>query len=154
MQFKASEMKLKAVTKQTSPCIQCIPFEKRFFEEYKRIYNESFYDMRKSLDIKPYNVLTCYEQIRKKSKDIFLYFMEGELKGSVACYGSEIDDLFVKKSDRNKGIGKQLLLWAIRSIKSKTDSPVTLHVAECNQSAVKLYERTGFLISKTVTITL
>ena len=33
--------------------IVCIPFEALFFQEYKRIYNECFYEMRKVLDIQP-----------------------------------------------------------------------------------------------------
>ena len=50
--------------------IVCIPFEALFFQEYKRIYNECFYEMRKVLDIQPYHFLNAYDQIAEKSKDI------------------------------------------------------------------------------------
>ena len=43
--------------------IACVPFETQYFEQYKRIYNECFYDMRKALEIEPYNFLNAYEQI-------------------------------------------------------------------------------------------
>lgn len=45
------------------------------------IYNECFYEMRKALDIVPYNFLSDYEQIKEKIKDIYL-FMENSF-----CYG-------------------------------------------------------------------
>ena len=41
--------------------IVCIPFEALFFQEYKRIYNECFYEMRKVLDIQPYHFLNAYD---------------------------------------------------------------------------------------------
>ena len=50
--------------------ISCIPFEQKSFQQYMKIYNACFYEMRKSLDIKPYNFLSDYEQVREKSKDI------------------------------------------------------------------------------------
>lgn len=38
--------------------ISCIPFEQKSFQQYMKIYNACFYEMRKSLDIKPYNFLS------------------------------------------------------------------------------------------------
>ena len=38
--------------------ILCIPFEQKYFQQYMKIYNACFYEMRKSLDIKPYNFLS------------------------------------------------------------------------------------------------
>ena len=35
--------------------IVCIPFGQKYFQQYMKIYNACFYEMRKSLDIKPYN---------------------------------------------------------------------------------------------------
>ena len=124
--------------------IACIPFETHFFEQYKSIYNECFYDMRKALDIEPYNYLNDYEQIKGKISDIYLLVEGGEIIGSVACYGNEIDDLIVNKQYRNKGYGKQLLLWSMRQIRKKSGEPITLHVAEWNQNALRLYKNVGF----------
>ena len=53
----------KAFVEQST--ISCIPFEIQYFEQYKTIYNECFFDMRKALDIEPYNYLNDYEQIRE-----------------------------------------------------------------------------------------
>ena len=128
--------------------IVCIPFEESFFQEYMKIYNECFYEMRKALDIHPYNFLNDYKQIAEKVKDIYLLIDQGEMIGSVACYGNEIDDLIVNKKFQHKGYGKQLLLWGIQKIREKNKEPVTLHVAEWNSNAIRLYEKAGFEISK------
>ena len=127
--------------------IVCIPFEMEFFEDYMRIYNECFYEMRKSLDIQPYNFLNDYKQIVDKFKDIYLLINQGEIIGSIACYGNEIDDLIVNKKFQHKGYGKQLLLWGMQHIREKSEEPITLHVAEWNNSALMLYQKVGFEIA-------
>ena len=56
MAINAYEMKyINALVEQSN--IVCIPFEKKYFQEYMRIYNECFFEMRKALDIHPYNFL-------------------------------------------------------------------------------------------------
>jgi len=126
--------------------ISCVPFEEVYFEEYKNIYNACFYPMRKALDIEPYNWYSEYSQMADKTDKVFLLLNEGQIVGSVACIGNEIDDLIVKTSDQKKGYGKQLLLWAINHIRQNNDAPITLHVAEWNQGALQLYEKVGFTI--------
>ena len=127
--------------------ISCIPFEQKYFQQYIRIYNACFYEMRKSLDIEPYNFLSGYIQIGEKSKDIFLLVSEEEIIGSVACYGSEIDDLIVNKKFQNKGYGKQILLWGMNHIRQISNEPILLHVAKWNEKALRLYEKVGFDIT-------
>ena len=127
--------------------IVCIPLEMEFFEDYMRIYNECFYEMRKSLDIQPYNFLNDYKQIVDKFKDIYLLINQGEIIGLIACYGNEIDDLIVNKKFQHKGYGKQFLLWAIQHIREKSNEPITLHVAEWNNNALMLYQKVGFEIT-------
>ena len=147
MEIIAYEMKFdKDSIEQSS--IKCIPFKACYFQEYMKIYNECFYEMRKALDIEPYDFLNDYEQIAEKINDIYLLIEKGELIGSVACYGNEIDDLIVNKKYQNKGYGKQLLLWGMQVIRSKSEEPIVLHVAEWNKNALKLYEKIGFEIAK------
>lgn len=145
MEIIVYEMQCDKLTEKVN--IACIPFEIQYFEEYKRIYNECFYDMRKSLDIEPYNYLSSYEQIRQKSKDIFLLIGNEEIIGSIACYGNEIDDLIVSKKFQNQGYGKQLVLWGVQYIRKQNDLPVILHVAQWNKGAIRLYEKIGFVVT-------
>ena len=128
--------------------IVCIPYEESRFQEYMGIYNACFYDMRKALDIQPYNCLADTGQIAGKQKDIFLLVNESEIIGSVACCGNEIDDLIVSQKYQRRGYGRQLLLWGMNHIRSYSHAPITLHVAEWNESALRLYREIGFEITR------
>ncbi len=126
--------------------ILCVPFEEKYFQAYMRMYNDCFYEMRKTLDIEPYNFLNDYEQIIEKINNIYLLVENEEIIGSVACYGNEIDDLIVSKKFQHKGYGKQLLLWAMQCIRKSNNEPIILHVAKWNKDAFMLYKKIGFEI--------
>lgn len=128
--------------------IICVPFQKEYWNEYQKIYNECFYKMRKALEVEPINFYDDYSQIKDKIKDIFLYLQNGIIIGAVSCYENEIDDLIVEKSFQRQGIGQKLLFWGINHIKEQGYEEIILHVAEWNQSAVKLYLKNGFSIKK------
>ena len=132
------------------PCNNlCVSFDIKFYSHYQRIYNSCFREMRTALDIKPYDFLSDISQISDKLNDINLLIKDGNIIGSVACYGNEIDDLIVAPEHQHKGYGKQLMLWAIHSIRSKNAEPITLHVADWNKIAVSLYKSLGFKIIET-----
>lgn len=128
--------------------IICVPFQKKYWNEYMSIYNECFYKMRKALEVEPINFYYEYSQIKDKIKDIFLYLQNGGIIGAVSCYENELDDLIVEKSFQGQGIGQKLLLWGINHIKEQGYEEIILHVAEWNQNAVKLYLKNGFSIVK------
>ena len=128
--------------------IICVPFQKEYWNEYMKIYNECFYKMRKALEVEPINFYYDYSQIKDKIKDIFLYLQNGVIAGAVSCYENEIDDLIVEKSFQRQGIGQKLLFWGINHIKEQGYEEIILHVAEWNQNAVKLYLKNGFRIKK------
>ena len=126
----------------------CVPFQKEYWNEYMKIYNECFYKMRKELEVEPINFYYDYSQIKDKIKDIFLYLQNEAIIGAVSCYENELDDLIVKKSLQGQGIGQKLLFWGINHIKEQGYEEIILHVAEWNQNAVKLYLKNGFSIVK------
>ena len=128
--------------------IICVPFQKKYWNEYMSIYNECFYKMRKALEVEPINFYYDYSQIKDKIKDIFLYLQNGAIIGAVSCYENELDDLIVEKSFQGQGIGQKLLFWGINHIKEQGYEEIILHVAEWNQNAVKLYLKNGFSIVK------
>ena len=132
--------------------VSITPFSEKYYSQYKLIYNECFYEMRESLDIQPYNFYSDIDQIRDKMANIFMLIHNETLIGSVGCYDAEIDDLFVNKQFQNKGYGRTLLLWAIHHIRIYTDKPITIHVAEWNQNALKLYMKNGFVVAKRIKI--
>lgn len=128
--------------------IICVPFQKEYWNEYMKIYNECFYKMRKALEVEPINFYYDYSQIKDKINDIFLFLQNGVIIGAVSCYENEIDDLIVEQSFQGQGIGQKLLLWGMNHIKEQGNEEIILHVAEWNQNAVKLYLKNGFSIKK------
>ena len=128
--------------------IICVPFQKEYWKEYMKIYNECFYKMRKALEVEPINFYYDYSKIKDKINDIFFYLQNGVIVGAVSCYENELDDLIVEKSFQGQGIGQKLLVWGMNHIKEQGYEEIILHVAEWNQNAVKLYLKNGFGIKK------
>lgn len=60
-----------------------------------------------------------------------------------------IDDLCVDKSFRGKHIGKQLYDYAVSFAKENGCYNLTLNVWNCNDSAIKFYEKCGLKPQKT-----
>ena len=126
----------------------CVPFQEKYWSEYMQIYNECFYEMRKDLEVEPFNFYSDYSQMKDKISSTYLYILNGVIAGAVSCYGNEVDDLFVNKLFQRQGLGQKLLLWGMNHIKEQGYDEIVLHVAEWNQGAVNLYLKTGFQIKK------
>lgn len=126
--------------------IECISFDRLYIKDYMASYNEAFYPMRKALDIEPFNWYSEESAVLEKADDTYMLIKDGKLIGAIACYGNEIDDLFVKASEQGKGYGRELLLWGMKHIREKNNEPITLHVAAWNQGACSLYHSVGFIV--------
>lgn len=122
------------------------------YSAYKQVYEDCFSDMRRALNLKPINCCSSREDLLDKAGCIFVLEVEGELAGSVALYGHEIDDLVVARKFQRKGYGQGLLRFAVARMQQSNISPVTLHVADWNQAAVRLYMKNGFTIVATETV--
>lgn len=138
---------VRPVTEKTG--ISLVPYDPKYQDQYKRIYNACYHEMREALDIKPYDFIQDDSFFREGMENVYLLIKSGELIGSVALKGSEIDDLIVAPEHQNKGFGKQILLWALENIRSEK---ISLHVAQWNQKAISLYEKNGFEITETFKI--
>lgn len=128
--------------------IVCVPLDYGYLEEYRKIYNDCFCEMRKALGIKPVNVYTDSDDLKDRLDNICILLDNSRIIGAVSCYGNEIDDLMVRKASQGKGYGRKLLLWAIQRIRQENKAPITLHVAQWNARAVTLYRQMGFAITK------
>ena len=119
------------------------------YEEYKRVYEECFRDMRTALQRFPVDCCDSKEELERKRDNIYILEINGKIVGSVAIYDNEIDDLIVGKSYQRAGYGEALLQFAISYMQSDNVSPIVLHVADWNQGAIKMYMKNGFAIVKT-----
>ena len=105
--------------------------------------------MRIALQRFPIECCGSREELERKKEEIYILEIDGKIIGSVAIYGNEIDDLVVEKSFQGMGYGTALLRFAVSSLQSNHTSPIILHVADWNQSALKIYLKNGFSIVKT-----
>lgn len=147
MEIIAYEMQFSGKTVQETD-IKLESFRDDFYSEYEKVYNQCFFDMRKALNVEPYNFYSSIEQLDDRKQNIYVLFDGNTLIGSVACNGNEIDDLIVNKAYQNNGVGRKLLLWAIEHISNNNNESIVLHVAKWNNKALKLYLDNGFEISK------
>ena len=129
--------------------VSLVPFSMKYKEQYKLMYNSCYHEMREALGIKPYDFIQDDSFFAQGTEKIYLLIDSDELIGSVTLKGEEIDDLLVDKKYQGKGYGRQILLWAIENINTEK---IILHVAQWNEKATRLYEKTGFEITKTFEI--
>jgi ribosomal protein S18 acetylase RimI-like enzyme len=138
---------LNPVNEKTS--IQMISYSSQYQGEYKRIYNQCYYEMRKALNIEPFEFIQDDSFFESGMDKVYLLLSDEGIIGSVALKDNEIDDLIVNENKQHQGYGKQILLWALDNIKSEK---IVLHVAEWNKKAIELYKKTGFEIVNTINI--
>ncbi len=124
-------------------------YSSEFQEEYKRMYNECYHEMREALRIEPYDFIQNDSFFESGMDDVYLLTDQDVLIGSVALKGNEIDDLIVNIRFQGCGYGWQILLWALGHMKTER---IILHVAEWNKKAIHLYQKTGFEIVNTIII--
>ena len=124
--------------------VELVPYSPAYKEEYKRIYNACFREMRTALGIQPYDFIQDDSFFESGMDRVYLLTEKDEIIGSVALKGNEIDDLIVNIRYQGQGYGRRILLWALEHI--HTDR-IILHVAKWNQKAIRLYQNTGFEIT-------
>ncbi len=118
------------------------------YEKYKKIYEDCFYAMRSSLGL-PRECCKSSEKLARLKDSIFILEDSGNIVGSVAVYGNEIDDLFVSSEYQRKGCGLKLLRYAIAYLQKKNTDRIILHAADVNRSALSVYLKNGFVIAET-----
>ena len=144
----AYEMTYTRPSEEKTP-VSLIPYSDEYRERYKKLYNGCYHEMREALGIRPFDFIQDDGFFEEGMDQVFLLIEEGELIGSVALKGNEIDDRLVDPAHQGRGYGRQILLWALENIQSGT---VILHVAEWTQRAVRLYEKTGVEVTAKFTI--
>ncbi len=129
--------------------IKMIPYTADFQLRYKTLYNDCYRRMRTELDIRPYDYIQDDSFFAEGMDNVWLLVEGGELIGSVALRGEEIDDLLVDRRFQGRGYGRKILLWALER---RQHARAVLHVAQWNQRALRLYESMGFEVTETIVI--
>lgn len=129
--------------------VTLVPYSNDYQEQYKRLYNACYHEMREALGIRPFDFIQDDSFFNEGMDQVYILTDGSSLIGSVALKGNEIDDLLVDIEHQGKGCGRQILLWALENISAEK---VILHVAEWNQRAINLYKKTGFEVTETFEI--
>ncbi|OQR00537.1 N-acetyltransferase [Ligilactobacillus salivarius] len=84
-----------------------------------------------------------FEEVEKQllKADIFVYNLNGEIKGFIGLMDEYIAGIFVDKAYRSQGIGRQLLEYV-----KQLHSTLSLNVYQKNERALRFYRENGFTI--------
>ncbi|MBB6217762.1 ribosomal protein S18 acetylase RimI-like enzyme [Anaerosolibacter carboniphilus] len=129
--------------------LQLINYDDNYYEAYKKVYEDCFFEMRKELGFKPYRDCSSADKLIANKDKIFLLLDSQELIGSVLLLDNEIDDLIVNEEYQGQGYGKKLINFGINYCQSRGDKNISLGVIDWNAKAIALYVNSGFnIISK------
>lgn len=143
--FGYCHMNYKGDNKNSS--LNPVRYKDTYYNKYKELYENCFYDMRKSLNIQPYKVHPSRDELIKNQDYIFMLLDEDKIIGSVTLLNNEIEDLIVNKNYQNKGYGKELLNFGINHYISQESKDIYLRVANWNSKAINIYKNAGFRIN-------
>lgn len=84
-----------------------------------------------------------FEEVEKQllKADIFVYDLNGEIKGFIGLMDEYIAGIFIDKAYRSQGIGRQLLEYV-----KQLHSTLSLDVYQKNERALRFYRENGFTI--------
>ena len=123
----------KAEVKDVSRIAEILVFSKR--KNYRNIFND---DIGSFVELQVYPLIKTYLDNQELLENTFVYDDEF-VKGLICIDGSEIKELYVDPFFEGKGIGGELLDYAV----SKKDCR-KLWVLDKNEKAKRFYRRHGF----------
>ncbi len=144
--FIRMEYKGGPVTSDLEP--KLIPFEDRYYDIYQTVGNETFADLLRELHS---NIRQFFPLDEARGCETYLWFEDNELVGSIrirhneekGCH--EIERVMVAPRSQGKGYGTRLLSFAVAKLQQTQRTPIVLTVAACNDGAIGMYERFGFV---------
>lgn len=125
-----------------------ILFEDKYYDIYQKIGNEIFVELFSQMRSNIHQFFPL-DEIHKR--ETYLWFEDDELVGSIRIYHNEeencyeVEKVMVAPQSQGKGYGKELLNFAVAKLQQTYRTPIILTVAACNDKAIKMYEKFGFV---------
>lgn len=132
--------------------VEVLPYEEKYYEQYARGMQDSFYEQRRENDFKPYR---CFEDEENRqitlnnTKYIYVVVDSEQVVASVLIKEGQIDDVFVIPSYQGKGYGRMIMQFAINKAINECAQKIKLNAVEWNTRAVSLYKSLGFEVERT-----
>lgn len=149
--FNMYEMEYKGGAVQSN--LLLTPFDEKYYMQYKNLIDNCFCEMRKELNIQPYDKHSySLEEPAKLKENTFLLLEGDEIICAVTCSANDIENVAVNVNYQRQGYGRKLLNFALNYMQTRGAAPIKLSVTKWNKNAVALYESLGFEITKESTI--
>ncbi|MCL2400265.1 MAG: GNAT family N-acetyltransferase [Defluviitaleaceae bacterium] len=131
-----------------------VPFEEKYYEQYVNLMDDCYYEMRKALNIRPYekHSYSLDKPMELKKNTFILPGDNDEIIGAVTISETYIGTVAVGKKYQQQGYGRKLTQFAISYIQNCGDKTAKLAVAKWNKNAIALYKSLGFVITKESTV--
>ncbi|WP_226658955.1 GNAT family N-acetyltransferase [Pseudalkalibacillus hwajinpoensis] len=123
-----------------------VKYEDKFFEEFVKVVQDSYYDLHKKNDLKPYLASAdIVKQYKLNNKDrVYLILDHKEIVASITTGEGEIDNVMVAPKYQGKGYGRQAMQFGINKMIEEGYNDIRLCYVEGNENAEKLYTSLGF----------
>ncbi|MCL2854582.1 MAG: GNAT family N-acetyltransferase [Defluviitaleaceae bacterium] len=149
-QFGVCKMEYKggAAVSDLSPVL----LRDEYYVQYQQIVDEAFYEMRKALNIRPFDAHRYTLMNLEDLKQNTYIVLDGD---NIICGATikvtengvgEIDSLVVNPKYQRQGFGRKIAFFAVSHLQSCGVCPITLSVTSWNRAAVRLYQSMGFEI--------
>lgn len=126
-----------------------IPFEEKYYEQYVNLIDTCYYEMRKALNIRPYDKHSYSLEESAKLKEGTFLLLDGDIIiCAVTCSRNNVENVAVNLDYQRQGYGQRLIIFALNYMQKHEYSPIKLSVTKWNTHAIKLYESLGFEIVK------
>ncbi len=131
-----------------------INYEDKYFEKYETLEGESFYNLRRANDIKPYNCSDFSEKMRHillEAKDhIYLHLDDtDEIISTIIVKNGIIDGVMVSKKYEGQGYGGKTTQFGINKALKEGSKSIELCAVDWNKRAIHIYEGLGFKVTQT-----
>lgn len=126
--------------------LEFVRYEDKYFEQYVKVVQESYYDLHKTNDLKPYTVSveTVSKYKLSNKQNVYLALENDQIMASVTIGDGTIDNLMVSPNYQGKGYGKKALQFGMNEMISQGYDEIRICYMEGNTYAEKLYYSLGF----------
>ncbi len=138
------------------PAFEVRPASRDDVETIRQIYNEGVEDRVATLDREPKSPdeMAQWWADHDERHAVLVALDAGEVVGwaslnrfSARCAHANIADLsvYVKRSERGRGVGRELLKRLVERATREGFHKIVLHALDCNESGKRLYRGSGFI---------
>ncbi|WP_226673441.1 GNAT family N-acetyltransferase [Rossellomorea aquimaris] len=126
--------------------LEFVKYEDKFFDEFLKVVQDSYYDLHEKNDMKPYLAPEhSVEEYKLNNKDkVYLVLDHDEIVASVTTGIGEVDNLMVAPRYQGKGYGRKALQFGMNKMLEEGYNDIRICFVEGNENAEKLYTSLGF----------